>query len=143
MLITSFGLNSVDKARVNWIGFLYATQKECEQHFDWLEFDLKDRVLEARGTLFERGKKFDFQIEYSPFYRIRFDRVYVKTKGLKQSFDTHFNSDGTLCLYHPKYDAPEKGYFDLKHIISMIPEWCYYYSKYLEYGVWIGPEHPH
>ena len=99
--------------------------------------------MEGKGSLELNNRKYDFRIFCSPFLLGRFERITVETKNLKKSFDTHFNADGTLCLYHPIKDLKGKPYMELIDVIPWISEWVYYYDKYLEHKVWIGPEHPH
>lgn len=95
------------------------------------------------ATQVYNGRTYKFTIEYSPFNRGRFDRVYVESKGLIKSFDTHFNGDGSLCLYHPTKDLYGRPFVELVDIIPWIAEWLYSYDKYLEFKVWVTPEHPH
>ncbi|MDQ6528932.1 hypothetical protein [Flavobacterium sp. LHD-85] len=138
-----FMLSPKERAQKYWAGFLYKTQIECERAFDWLHFEVKGQILLATGSLERNGRTYHFKIEWSPFFPGRFDRVWVETKKLKKSFDTHFNGDGSLCLYHPIKDLKGRPYVELVDIIPWISEWMCYYDKYLDYKVWLGPEHPH
>jgi hypothetical protein len=66
----------------------------------------------------------------------------IKPDILKSS--PHIYSDGSLCLYYPF----DKDYNNKLSIISdtIIPwtaEWLYYYEKWLDSGIWWGPEAPH
>jgi hypothetical protein len=130
-------------ARKNWMGFLFKTKLECEKKFSWMAFEVKGKVLEGTGSLSENGRKYHFKILCSPFFRGRFERVMVETKNLKRCADTHFNGDGSLCLYHPLFDLKGRPYLDLIEVIPWISEWMYYYDKYVVYGTWLGPEYPH
>jgi len=138
-----FLLNPKEKAQKYWLGFLAKTWLECEQQFNWLTFKLVDKKLIGIGSQLYNGKTYNFIIAYSPFNGLRFDRVYVETKGLKKAFDTHFNADGSLCLHHPIKDLNGKPFIELVEIIPWISEWIYSYDKYLEYKVWVTPEHSH
>lgn len=143
MGVMDFMLSDSEKARKYWVGFLFKTKLACEAAFDWLTFELKGRVLEGRGTLEENGKTYHFTILYSPFFHSRFERVMVETKKLRKCADTHFNGDGSLCLYHPIMDLKGRAYLDLVEVIPWISEWVYYYGKYVKYKTWLGPEYPH
>lgn len=138
-----FMLKTKENAQRYWIGFLYKTMIECEKEFKWLSFQVKGRSLKGKGTLELNGRKYQFKLLYSPFFSNRFDRVTVETKNLIKCADTHFNGDGSLCLYHPILDLKGKSYFELVEVIPWISEWVYYYDKFLEYKTWIGPEYPH
>ena len=125
------------------MGFLYKTMIECEKEFKWLSFEVKGKLLEGKGTLELNSRKYHLKLLCSPFFPNRFERVMVETKNLIKCADTHFNGDGSLCLYHPIFDLKGKPYLDLVEVIPWISEWVYYYDKYLEYRVWLGPEYPH
>ncbi|OOM05691.1 hypothetical protein [Clostridium saccharobutylicum] len=56
----------------------------------------------------------------------------------------HIYADGSLCLYYPF----DKDYNNNLSIISetIIPwtaEWLFFYEKWLDSGIWWGPEAPH
>lgn len=116
---------------------------ECEKEFKWLSFEVKGKLLEGKGTLELNNRKYHLKLLCSPFFPNRFERVMVETKNLIKCADTHFNGDGSLCLYHPVFDLKGRPYLDLVEVIPWISEWIYYYDKYLEYKVWLGPEYPH
>ncbi|MEG1235976.1 MAG: hypothetical protein RSD30_00340 [Flavobacterium sp.] len=138
-----FLLSPRERAQKYWAGFSYKTLIECEREFKWLKFDIKGKGLEGKGTLEFNNRKYHFSIFCSSLLKGRFERVTVETKNLKRSFETHFNADGSLCLYHPVFDLKRKPYMELVEVIPWISEWVYYYDKYLEYNVWLGPEYPH
>lgn len=138
-----FMLNPKERAQKYWMGFLYKTMIECEKEFKWLSFEVKGKLLEGKGTLELNSRKYHLKLLCSPFFPNRFERVTVETKNLIKCADTHFNGDGSLCLYHPIFDLKGKPYLDLVEVIPWISEWVYYYDKYLEYRVWLGPEYPH
>jgi len=143
MEVMDFMLNPRERAQKYWMGFLYKTMIECEKEFKWLSFEVKGRLLEGKGTLDLNSRKYHFKLLCSPLFPNRFERVMVETKNLIKCADTHFNGDGSLCLYHPIFDLKGKPYLDLVEVIPWISEWVYYYDKYLEYRVWLGPEYPH
>lgn len=138
-----FMLNPKERAQKYWMGFLYKTMIECEKEFKWLSFEVKGKLLEGKGTLELNNRKYHFKLLFSPFFPNRFERVMVEAKNLIKCADTHFNGDGSLCLYHPVFDLKGRPYLDLVEVIPWISEWIYYYDKYLEYKVWLGPEYPH
>lgn len=138
-----FILNPKERAQKYWVGFLYKTMIECEREFKWMSFEVKGKLLEGKGSLESNGRKYHFKLLCSPFFPNRFERVMVETKNLIKCADTHFNGDGSLCLYHPIFDLKGKPYLNLVEVIPWISEWVYYYDKYLEYRVWLGPEYPH
>ena len=143
MEVMDFMLNPKERAQKYWMGFLYKTMIECEKEFKWLSFEVKGKLLEGKGTLELNSRKYHLKLLCSPFFPNRFERVTVETKNLIKCADTHFNGDGSLCLYHPIFDLKGKPYLDLVEVIPWISEWVYYYDKYLEYRVWLGPEYPH
>lgn len=138
-----FLLSPRERAQKYWTGFLSKTVIECERKFKWLNFTLKGNYLEGKGSLIVNNIDYQFTIIWSPFLDGRFERVTVETKNLIKSFDTHFNADGSLCLYHPFLDLKGRPYIELVDIIPWISEWVYCYDKYLQYKVWVAPEHPH
>jgi hypothetical protein len=138
-----FMLSPSEKAQKYWMGFLCKTWLDCSDKFDWLKFEVKNKHLVAKGKQVLNGREFNFAIHFSPFFKVRFDRVFVESKDLKISADTHFNGDGSLCLYHPVFDLKNKPYMELIDVIPWISEWVYYYDKFLEYKTWLGPEYPH
>lgn len=143
MVAMDFLLSPRERAQKYWVGFLYKTKIECERAFDWLKFEVNGKFLLGYGSIERNGRKYHFKIECSPFFPGRFERVWVETKNLKKSFETHFNADGSLCLYHPILDLKGRPYIELVDVIPWISEWILCYDKYLEYKVWVGPEHPH
>lgn len=135
--------NPKNLARQYPAGFLIKSMRDCEGHFKWMKFNFRNRGIEGEGRLSPNGRAYDFKLVYSPLLPERFERVRVNGNSVKPSFETHFNGDGTLCLYHPVWDVKKKGYLELVEIIPMLSEWVYYYDKYLEYNIWLGPEYPH
>lgn len=138
-----FLLSPRERALKYWAGFMYKTVIECEREFKWLSFKLNRNKLEGKGTIVVNSREYHFTITCSPFLKGRFERITVETKNLIKTFDTHFNADGTLCLYHPLLDLKGRAYIELIDIIPWISEWAYCYDAYLQYKVWITPEHPH
>lgn len=136
-------LSPKERAEKYWMGFLCKTLIESEREFKWLKFEVKGKAIEGKGTLELNNRKYHFTIFCSPLLKGRFERVTVETKNLIKTFDTHFNGDGSMCLYHPRLDLKGRPYLDLVDVIPWISEWVYYYDKYLEFKTWLGPEYPH
>ncbi|WP_160680726.1 hypothetical protein [Clostridium sp. C8-1-8] len=66
----------------------------------------------------------------------------VKPEILKSS--PHCYPDGSLCLYYPlDKDYNSKFSIIADTIIPWTSEWLYYYEKWLDSGVWWGPEAPY
>ena len=143
MVAMGFLLNEVDRARKFYHGFLLFTKLQCEEKYSWLNFKIEGRKLIGEGKLSENGFDYEFQIDYSPFWPVRFDMITVDSKGLRKCADTHFNPDNSLCLYHPKHDMNGKSFMPLVEIIPWLSEWVMYYNRYREYKIWTGPEYPH
>ncbi|MBU5220469.1 hypothetical protein KQI67_28255 [Bacillus albus] len=55
----------------------------------------------------------------------------------------HLYGDGSLCLYYPNDNSYNDSLFIADTIIPWTAEWLYYYEKWLEDGIWWGPEAPH
>ena len=143
MVAMGFMLNEVDRARQFYHGFLLATKLQCEQRFEWVKFKITGRALLGAGKLVENGFEYHFKINYSPFWSSRFDMITVESNDLNKCADTHFNADGSLCLYHPRHDLKDRPFMPLVEIIPWLSEWVFYYDKYREYKLWVGPEYPH
>lgn len=120
-------------------------QKELvSNNFSWLNCEIKGRVLECKGTLNIAKKKYPVIIYYSPFYTVRYDRIYICDKSIKYNDDIHlYYPDLELCLYHPKIDKPLFNIVPLIRIIPWISEWCVFYEEWKKYGVWLGKEIKH
>lgn len=138
-----FILNAKQRAQKYSLGFLYRTKLDCEKVCKWMTFNVKSNYLEGKGTYEKNGRAYHFKLVFSPFFPDRFDRVRVETKDLIQCADTHFNADGTLCLYHPILDLEGRPYLNLIDILPWITEWVYCYDKYLRFKTWVLPEYPH
>lgn len=142
-LIETLAANPIAAIRSKWLSMLLLEQEYLKQNFRWLTSTLKGQVLVAKGTLMSNGERFDIEIEYSPFYLYRFDRIRVTNRRIKFDDEIHVYSDLTLCLYHPRYDLPIYGYMPLHKIVPWISEWCHFYCQWKKYRVWLGDEIKH
>lgn len=76
------------------------------------------------------------------YYHDRPPKVYVLEPKLLEKAP-HLFPDRSLCLYFPDdFSYTEKSII-ADTIIPWTAEWLYYYEKWLEDGVWWGPEAPH
>lgn len=129
----------------NWHLFLSIQKRLVESHFDWLKFRINSnsKSLYGSGVLNVNGKNYDIFLGYSPFNRLRYDRIYIDDKTIKYHKDIHLYSDFSLCLYHPKIDQPLFQKIPLVNIIPWISEWIVFYLQWKKYGVWLGKEIKH
>ncbi len=125
----------------NYRIFLFVQKVLVEKHFDWIDFQIDDKMLLGSGTIKPEGcaKRYKINVEYSPF-RYRYDRVYVKNPNIKFNPKIHMYHDKSLCLYYPKdhYCPPP-----LFRILGWLSEWFVKYEFFEKNGVWIGNEAPH
>lgn len=57
---------------------------ECEQKFSWLKFTIAGKHLKGTGSLKNNVHENISSLFYIlPFFKSRFDRITVETKGLK------------------------------------------------------------
>lgn len=94
-----------------------------------------------RGTLqpTDQGERYRVHIRYR---RGEIPRVHVMNPVIDEDAP-HLHEDGSLCLFHPKVFHWHDGRLVAKHTIPWTAVWLYFYEKWLELGVWFGPEAPH
>ncbi|MEK6511851.1 hypothetical protein [Myroides odoratimimus] len=144
-LIETLVVNTKKEQKKNWYIYLSIEKFLVEKHFNWLnlEIDTKNKSLCGKGILNIESKKYEILLSYSPFYRYRYDRIYIKNIDIKYNNDIHVYGDISLCLYHPIFDKP---LFKTIHLYKMIPwitEWVIFYEQWKKYGVWFGKEIKH
>lgn len=144
-LITALEERRISEIKRNWFVFLNTEKFLVEKHFEWLDLKIsvKKRMLSGKGTLNLKGKNYNIELYYSPFFNFRYDRIYVKDKSIKLNNDIHLYNDLSLCLYHPVIDKPILRGLPLYKIIPWITEWIVYHDGYKKYGVWLGKEIKH
>lgn len=142
-LIETMAVNPIVTARGRWLAMLLVEQEYIRQNFHWLTSTVKGTTLLASGSLMSHGNRFDIEIQYSPFFIYRFDRIKITNHKIKFHDEIHVYYDLTLCLYHPRYDLPVYGYMPLHKIIPWISEWCHFYCEWKKYKVWLGDEIKH
>lgn len=125
----------------NYYIFLFVQKFLAEEYFDWINFQLDDKMLIGSGTIKPKGcsKKYKVRVEYSLF-RLRYDRVYIKNPIIKFNPKIHMYNDNSLCLYYPKdyyYPPP------LFRILGWLSEWFIKYEFLKKNGVWLGNEVVH
>lgn len=69
-------------------------------------------------------------------------KVYVNSPSIDEEAP-HTYRDGSLCLFHPCMFYWHDGLRISSYIIPWVAYWLYFYEKWLELGVWLGPEAPH
>ncbi|WP_140487216.1 hypothetical protein [Flavobacterium sp. GSA192] len=144
-LITTLEADLKARNRKNWHVFLIIQKALVEQHFKWLKMEVKSETksLYGRGNLIVNGKNYDIELYYSPFFDIRFDRIYIRDKSIQYSSKIHLYSDMSLCLYHPVIDKPIMQIVPLFKMIPWITEWIVFYNQWKKYGVWLNKEIKH
>jgi hypothetical protein len=121
--------------------FLFVQKALAIQHFNWLKFTTVNKSIKGTGVLTISGHRFELEVNYSPYFDQRFDRIYVK--GITYHAKIHVYSDLSLCLYHPLQDMPILRTIPLVEMIPWITEWCIHYLEFKKYGVWLGKEIAH
>lgn len=114
-----------------------------ENNFDWLSLEITNKLLHGKGRFLIGSKNYDIEINYSPFFKFRFDRIFIKSEKIVYNDDIHIYPDLSLCLYHPTIDRPFLKIIPLYKMIPRIVEWCINYENYKKYSVWISKEIKH
>ena len=129
----------------NWYAFLYVQKLLVEAHFDWIDLSInsKMRSLIGNGILDLHGKRRRISVQFSPFNKYRYDRIYIEDKSIKFHDGIHLYNDMSLCLYHPIIDQPVFNRVPLFKMIPWISEWIVFYEQWKKYGVWLGKEIKH
>ena len=135
--------NKVNEYQRNYYNFLLIEKFRVEDSFDWLSFIIDDRVLKGNGILQLAKYRFEIELFYSPFFKYRFDRIYILSPKVVFNSKIHLYSDLSLCLYHPIIDSPNDRIMPLVKIIPWITEWCIHFQEWKKYGVWLGKEIAH
>lgn len=144
-LITTLEADLTARSRKNWYVFLIIQKAFVEQYFKWLKMEIKSEIksLYGSGNLIVNGKNYRIEMYYSPFYDIRFDRIYIIDKSIQYNRKIHLYSDMSLCLYHPVIDKPIMQIVPLFKMIPWITEWIVFYNQWKKYGVWLNKEIKH
>lgn len=129
----------------NWYTFLLVEKTITESNFEWirLKIDERKKSLVGTGSLALGNNIYKVSLSYSPFYRYRYDRIYVNDKSIKFNHNIHLYSDLSLCLYHPILDKPFLKTITLYRMIPWISEWIIFYQQWKKYGIWLGKEIKH
>lgn len=133
----------IEDCKKNYRDFLFAQKVLVETYFPWLNLELKNKTLAARGILDIFGRRYNTEIFYSPFFDYRFDRIFLKDSGIVYDRSIHVYVDLSLCLYHPIVDVPFNKVIPLVDMIPWISEWCIHYQEWKKYKVWLGKEIQH
>ncbi len=127
--------------RKDYAFFLFAQVELVKQHFSWLHLVVDGKQINGSGILKVGDERYQVALSYSPFFRFRFDRIYIK--GISYHKKIHVYGDMSLCLYHPVQDVPLFRTIPLVEMIPWITEWCIHYQEWKKYGVWLGKEISH
>lgn len=144
-LITTMEESIKKDHQVNWYSFLLVEKTMIDTNFEWIKLtiDERNRSLSGRGLLVSGNKSYKISLSYSPFYRYRYDRIYINDSSIKFNHNIHLYSDLSLCLYHPIFDKPFLKPITLYKMIPWISEWIIFYQQWKKYGVWLGKEIKH
>lgn len=128
-----------------WFTFLSVQKYFVEKNFEWLKLyiDLKSKELKGKGVLEIQGKRYEIILSFSPFFKYRYDRIFINDRSIKYTRDNHMYGDNSLCLYHPVVDKPLLETIPLHRMIPWITEWIVWYKHWKKYGVWLGDEIKH
>lgn len=131
--------------QVNCHLFLSFQKFLVEQYFNWLRLIISSdrKTLIGNGVLSVNDKSYEILISYSPFNKLRYDRIYIKDQKIKFHEDIHLYGDLSLCLYHPLIDQATFKKLNLFEMIPWISEWIVFYEQWKKYGVWLGKEIKH
>lgn len=131
--------------RKNWYLFLFIEKVLVEKYFDWISLNInKERkCLEGKGVLNISGKIYKISLQYSPYFKVRYDKIFIDNPKIRYNDDIHLYRDKSLCLYHPIIDKAIFGFIPLYKIIPWITEWVIFYEQWKKYGIWLGDEVKH
>jgi hypothetical protein len=131
----------VEKCQRDYRSFLFVQSELVKRHFKWLNVFVEGKTLKGYGTLEIFGVRYKVNLRYSPFYTVRFDRIFIE--DVKYHSKIHLYQDESLCIYHPTFDMPLYKTIPLVEMIPWISEWCIHYQEWQKYGIWLGKEIKH
>jgi hypothetical protein len=142
-------IETLEQNRRKWVQdnyylFLCLEKFLVEKSFDWLNCKIDGKVLSVKGSIKPPGSKslYEVSINFSPFYKTRFERVHILSPDIPFNPKIHMYYDKSLCLYYPNDHSP----FINLHLTQMIPwisEWITKYEFWKKYRVWLGDEVKH
>ena len=138
------GIDKALRAKENYLTALYLEKYLVEDNFKWFQCEVKNKALVGAGQLKPLGCRNEYKVEiyFSPFFRQRFDRIWIRNPQIEFNKNIHMYYDCSLCLYYPD-DIPPNQVLHLKTIIPWISEWVVKYEFWQKYKVWIGKEVKH
>lgn len=105
--------------------------------------------LKVSGTIqpTSRSLSYSFELKYSILRGKAKPEIRILTPLLEKNYKDdeipHLYSNGTLCLYRPKYNEFRKSDFIADTIIPWTSLWLYHYEGWHMTGDWMGGgEHP-
>lgn len=111
-----------------------------KQSFPGFEFYRNEDEDYWIGQLTPSGNTYTVKIVYQ---YTRSPKVFIIEPTILKAAP-HIYPDESLCLYYPlDKDYNNKFSIIADTIIPWTVEWLYYYEKWLDSGVWWGPEAPH
>lgn len=134
---------SIEQLRCDCYFHLLVQKAIISKHFAWLKVSISGQILKGRGRLLVHDEVFIIEVNYSPFFPERMDRIYIRNKKIEYHDDIHVYHDLSLCLYHPVIDKPLFGHVPLYRMIPWVSEWCHFYRQWRTYRVWLGKEIKH
>ena len=126
-----------------WLQNASIERSLVESSYDWLKLEYEDGFLKGNGNLSTPSNSYLVEVLYSPFFKGRFDRIYIRNANIKYNSKIHLYADLSLCLYHPRFDKPLGKIIPLVKMIPWISEWCIHYEEWKKYGIWFGKEISH
>ena len=144
-LTTILADKNLEENRNSYFTYLNVQKYLAEKYFDWITLKISNngKVITGKGTLLIGEKENKVELFFSPFFKYRYDRIYIRDNSIKYHDDIHLYRDLSLCLYHPKIDKPLYSTIPLFKLIPRISEWCVHYDAWKKYNVWLGKEIKH
>lgn len=128
--------------RYNKYAVLRYQQKLIEQHYDYLNCRIDNKVLVCTGKLKLQNcsNSYCVKIEYVAGFE---PKSTIVSPVIEPCKEIHMYNDHSLCLHYPpdmQWNEKVKIY---QYTIPWISEWILYYETYLLNGnIWEGPESP-
>jgi hypothetical protein len=125
------------------IAILQYHQKLMEQHYDFLQYRIKNNVLICTGWIISSDYKNKYKIDIrcvagcEPYCKI------LEPSNILPSIKIHMYEDHSLCLHYPP-DMKWNSWTPIhRYTVPWVIEWIHFYELYLiNGGKWEGPESP-
>lgn len=126
-------------------GISLATQARALNTLDNWSATSDGRRLVATGAVRPSAlsREYRLRVEYVRGRQPKTWLVEPKMQRFEGKLPEHIYSDGSLCLYRPRYNEWTPSDFISTHIVPWISEWLLHYEAWLVSGEWYGGgEHP-